>query len=446
MEKINLKELIVEHKNRFLARKELIPRDLQDDISDYLSQREIIILTGVRRCGKSSLMRLICGDLLEKKAIPVNNILYLNFEDERFLPFTANDFDLLYETFMELENPQGRLFLFLDEIQNIGGWEKWLNRLFEFEDTKIFVTGSNATMLSSEISTALTGRNRQIVVWPFSFREFLRLRDCPVDERSTYERNKRTEIKRLFQEYFDLGGFPEVLKTGDNTILVQYYRDILYRDIIARNAIKNIREIKELTLYLAANPATIQSYKNIQDMIGARSATTVKNYLTALNDVYLFFFTDLFDYSVKRQIYNPSKVYAVDTAMINSVSFRFSRNIGHLYENLVFLELKRRACEIYYGKTRKGKEVDFLIKEGLHVVEAIQVSSSLADEKTRHREFQALTEIREELKRDASKAGISGLVMTVITNEEEGVMETGSGDIRLIPLWKWLLGGSVNRT
>ena len=190
MEKENLKELIIEHKDRFLARRDLLPRDIQQEIGRYLPQREIIILTGVRRCGKSSLLRLICDDLLNKKAVPARNILYLNFEDERFLPFTAQNFDLLYETFMEVENPQGRLFLFLDEIQNIKGWEKWLNRLYEFEDVKAFVTGSNATMLSSEISTALTGRNRQVVVWPFSFREVLRLRARRLyPARSRWNRN-----------------------------------------------------------------------------------------------------------------------------------------------------------------------------------------------------------------------------------------------------------------
>lgn len=438
MDKARLKELINEHKDRFLGRTGLVPRDVQAEIARYLTQREIIILTGVRRCGKSSLMRLICKDLMEGGVAPPNNILYLNFEDERFLPFTFQDFDLLYDAFLEMENPRGRLFLFLDEIQNIEGWEKWLNRLYEFEEVKIFVSGSNATMLSSEISTALTGRNRQIVIWPFSFKEFIRFRGCVMDDRSLYQRRWRREIKRLFQEYEELGGFPEVLKTGDATLLSQYYRDILYRDVIARNAIKNIREIKELTLYLSANPATVQSLKNIQNLIGVGSVNTVKNYLTALNDVYLFFFTDLFDYSIKRQIYNPSKVYAVDTALINSVSFRFSRNIGHLHENLVFLELKRSEREIYYGRTRRGKEVDFLIKEGLYVKEAIQVSSSLSEEKTRHRELEALVEMNEELK-GGGRGAAPEPAMTVITNDEETVVQTGSGEIRLIPLWKWLL-------
>ena len=143
MEKEKLKELIIGHKEKFLSRKGLIRREIQDKIANYIPQREILIITGVRRSGKSSLMRLICEDLIDDEDVLENNILYLNFEDERFVPFMVHDFEALYEIFLELENPQGRKYLFLDEIQNISGWEKWLNRLYEFENVKIFVTGSN---------------------------------------------------------------------------------------------------------------------------------------------------------------------------------------------------------------------------------------------------------------------------------------------------------------
>lgn len=139
----------------------------------------------------------------------------------------------------------------------------------------------------------------------------------------------------------EIGGFPEVARTGDATLLEQYWRDILYRDVIARYGIKNVKEIKELSLFLAAHPGSVQSYRNLGNLIGVRSVNTVKNYLNALTDVYLFQFIDLFDYSLKRQIYNPSKVYCADGALGNAVSFRFSRNIGHIYENMVFLALKR---------------------------------------------------------------------------------------------------------
>ena len=435
MEKEKLKELIIGHKEKFLSRGGLVKRQIQDPIASYIPQREILIITGVRRCGKSSLMRLLCDDLLSSEDILENNILYLNFEDERFVLFTAQDFEPLYEAFFELENPQGRNYMFLDEIQNINGWEKWLNRLYEFENIKIFVTGSNASLIGSEISTALTGRNRQIAIWPFSFREFLAMKGVIIDARSIYKRQKKVEIIRLFREYLELGGFPEVLKIGDTTLLEQYYKDIIYRDVIARYGIKNIKEIKELTLFLASNPGTVQSYKNMQKIIGVRSLNTVKNYLEALNDVYLFFSVDLFDYSLKRQIYNPSKIYCIDVALSDSISFRFSRNIGHIYENIVFLELLRRNKEIYYWKSKKGKEVDFIVKEGLHITEAIQVCFSLEDEKTRQREFQALAEVKDELRAER---------LTVITDDEESTVpiegKRGQGEINIISLWKWLLG------
>ena len=425
MEKEKLKELIIGHKERFLSRGGLVRREIQDQIANYIPQREILIITGVRRSGKSSLMKLLCDDLLSREDVLENDILYLNFEDERFIPFTFHDFEPLYETFIELENPQGRIYLFLDEIQNIGGWEKWLNRLYEFENVKIFVTGSNASLMSSEISTALTGRNRQIVTWPFSLREFLTMKKVIIDGKSLYKRQKKVEIKRVFGKYLELGGFPEVLKTGDATLLEQYYKDIIYRDVIARHGIKNIKAVKELTLFLAANPGTIQSYKNMQRIIGVRSQNTVKNYLEALNDVYLFFSMDLFDYSLKRQIYNPSKIYCIDVALSNSISFKFSRNMGHIYENLVFLELLRRGKELYYWKSQKGREVDFVIKDGLDITEAIQVCYSLEDERTRQREMRALTEVKDELRVDR---------LTVITDDEES-----HGEINIMPLWKWLL-------
>lgn len=213
MEKNKLKELIVAHKENFLSKKGLVERDVQKDIRDYIKHREIILITGVRRGGKSSLMKLMCDDIIAKFNVPSSNIIYMNFEDERFVDFTVKDFETLYETFLEIENPKGRKYFFLDEIQNIKGWEKWVNRLYEFEDAKIVVTGSNATMLGSEISTALTGRNRQIVNWPFSFREFLNLKGYTINEKDFYRSAKRAEIKRLFKKYFESGGFPEILKT-----------------------------------------------------------------------------------------------------------------------------------------------------------------------------------------------------------------------------------------
>lgn len=434
MEKEKIKELIVEHKERFLKRRDLIRRDVQREIDRFLLQREIVLVTGVRRSGKSSLLKLICEDLLAREAIVPADILYLNFDDERFSSFTVEDFAPLYETYIELEDPRGRRFLFLDEIQRIPGWERWLNRLYEFEDVRIFVTGSNASMLAPEVSTTLTGRHRQVVVWPFSFREFLVLKGAQIEGNTSgrlfHNPDAKVKMRRFLTEYLQIGGFPEAARTGDATLLEQYWQDILYRDVIARYGIKNIKEIRELALFLASHAGAPQSYKNLGDLIGVKSANTVKNYLGALSDVYLFQFIHLFDYSLKRQIYNPSKVYCVDAALGEAVSFRFSRNTGHIYENIVFMELQRRGKTVFYWKSRRGREVDFVVQEGLQITEAIQVCVSLADPKTRERELRSLAEAAEELHVER---------LTVITEDEEGLDKADGCAISIVPLWKWLL-------
>ena len=432
MDKNKLKELLIEYKQRFLtARTDLIRREVQDNIEPFIRFKEVVIITGPRRGGKSSLMKLICDDLIKKDSIPPSNILYLNFEDERFIEFNAaGDFAQIYELFLQINKPTGRLYFFLDEIQNVIGWERWVNRLYENENIKIFLTGSNASLLSSEISTALTGRNRTITNFPFSFGEFLNFKNYRLQENDFYQTKKRAVIKSFFQEYLKLGGYPEIVKINDPTLLEQYFKDIIYRDILPRYSIKKIKEIRELCLFLTSNLGSIHSYSRLQNLIGVKSLNTVKTYLEILEEVFLFFRINLFDYSIKRQIYNPSKIYIIDTALGNSISFKFSENIGHIYKNLVFLELKRRSKEIYYWKSKKGKEVDFLIKKGLNIEEAIQVSYNLNDKKTLDREIESLLIAKDEFKIEH---------LSIITEDEEMKKEIEGVKIKIIPLWKWLL-------
>jgi uncharacterized protein len=203
--------------------------------------------------------------------------------------------------------------------------------------------------------------------------------------------------------------------------------------------VKNTRSLKEMALFLAANTATAQSYENLRKLMGVKSQVTVKNYIDILNDVYLFFFTDLYDFSLKRQIYNPSKVYGVDVAMLNAVSFMYSRNIGHLYENLVFLELKRRGHDVYYGRSPKGTEVDFLLKKGLYLERAIQVCFSVAEEKTRSRELNGLADVLKDISTKQSNVFTADFKVQIITDDEEEEIEAPCGKISLIPIWKWLV-------
>ena len=430
MQKNKLKQLIIEHKERFLSYENLVRREAQEIIRPYIKQKEAIIITGVRRSGKSSLMRLISNDIIKEYNVPIDNIVYLNFDDERFIDFSYNDFEPLYETFIELYHPQGKKYIFLDEIQNIKGWERWVNRLYEFEDIKIFITGSNATIISSEIATALTGRNRQLTCYPFSFREFLTLRSFKFNRNDVFLRERKVRIKNLFKEYIELGGFPEVLKNKDNTLLEQYLKDIVYRDIIARYNIRNMKEIRELILFLCSNICKTHSYKNLKELIEVKSLNTIKNYLEFLENVYLFFRIDLFDFSIKKQIYNPSKIYSIDSALSRSVAFKFSQDSGHIYENFVFVEFLRRNKELFYWKSKRGKEVDFLIKKGLKIEEAVQVSITLAEYKTKQREVDGLLDASREL-------NVKNLL--IITEDEEGEEKIGKIKIRVIPLWKWLL-------
>ena len=434
MDKNKLKELLIEYKQRFLtARTDLIRREVQDNIEPFIEFKEVVIITGPRRGGKSSLMKLICDDLIKRYKVSPSNILYLNFEDERFIEFNTGDFAQIFELFLQINKPAGRLYFFLDEIQNVTGWERWVNRLYENENIKIFITGSNASLLSSEISTALTGRNRTITNFPFSFGEFLTFKNYRLQKNDFYQTKKRAAIKSFFQEYLKLGGYPEIIKINDPTLLEQYFKDIIYRDILPRYSIKKIKEIRELCLFLASNLGSIHSYSRLQNLIEVKSINTVKTYLEILEEAYLFYRINLFDYSIKRQIYNPSKIYIIDTALGNSISFKFSENIGHIYENLVFLELKRRNKEIYYWKSKKGKEVDFLIKKGLNIEEAIQVSYNLNYKKTLDREIEALLIAKDEFKIEH---------LSVITEDEEAEKEIGDVKIKIIPLWKWLL---INR-
>ncbi|MBN1446238.1 MAG: ATP-binding protein [Candidatus Omnitrophica bacterium] len=430
MEKSKLQELIIIHKEKFLSRKGLIRRAIQKKTSNHIKSKEIVLITGVRRSGKSSLMKLIADDVISEYKLPVSNLLYLNFEDERFIDFNFNDFEPLYETFLGTEKPQGKKFLFLDEIQNIKGWEKWVNRLYEYEDIKVFITGSNATLLSSEISSALTGRNRQVILWPFSFNEYLLLKNFSVDDRDLFTTEKKVSIKSMFKEYLSLGGFPEVVKQKDATLLEQYFKDIIYRDLLARYSIRKIKEFKELCLYLISNTGTICSYENLRIFIGANNVTTIKNYFDYLENVFLFFRVPLFDYSIKKQIYNPGKFYAIDTGLIKNIGFKFSENPGHIYENMVFLALKRRNADFYYWKSKKNREVDFVIREGLKIKEVIQVCYDMHNKKTKEREIKSLLAAKNEL--EASH-------FTIITEDEEGEERIDSIKIRIIPLWKWSL-------
>lgn len=429
MDKHILKYLIVFQKERFLTEKKLVKREILSSLDKLIDTREVIFMSGIRRSGKSTLLSLIAKEILANNKTEKENILFINFEDERFINFTSEDFDILYQTYLELENPYGKKYLFFDEIQNINGWERWINRLYEFEDVKIFITGSNASLISSSISTSLTGRNRQIQIYTFSFKEYLWSLGLEYEERDFYIPEKIVKIKRAFESYIKLGGFPEVLKNSDITLAEQYFKDIIYRDIVSRFNIRNVKEIRELSLYLITNIGCIASYKSLMDAISAKNLTTIKNYLTILEDVYLISSISLYDYSIKKQIYNPDKYYVNDVGFYYAVGFRFSENIGRILESIVYHQLQRKSLEVYYWKSTKGNEIDFLVVHSNNKMEAIQVTFSLTKENS-IREIKGFESINEKF------GEVDKLILTYDDNQ---ILETSIGKINVKPVWQWLI-------
>ncbi|MFH0755487.1 MAG: ATP-binding protein [bacterium] len=386
----------------------------------YFDLQHILIISGIRRTGKSTLLCQIMN-LLNK------NWYYFNFEDERLINFEVSDFNQLYEIFIELYGEK-KIFFF-DEIQNIIGWERFIRRMYD-DKFKFFITGSNASLLSKELGTKLTGRYISCNLFSFSFSEYLLFNKYKFDKDDLYKTKKRGEIKRYFNKYLNEGGMPEYLKYKTQETLKKVYDDILYRDIVARYNIKDIKFLRELSFYLLTNVSSLFSYNNLKKLFNLGSVNTIKNYVDYLENCFLFFVVPIYADSLKKQIVSPKKIYCVDNGFINAISFKFLENKGKLLENLVFLELKRRNKDIYYYKTKNNLEVDFLIREKQKIKELIQVSWSLADKKTKDREIQALLKAMTELK---LKNGL------ILTEDEEDIIKIDKKIITILPVYKWLL-------
>ncbi|MFA5962115.1 MAG: ATP-binding protein [Parcubacteria group bacterium] len=390
------------------------PGTLRDvDFEKYLKTKQITVISGIRRAGKST--------LLKQFSLHYPAFHYLNFDDERLVDFTVADFQNLMVAFQKRSNTK---VILLDEIQNVPKWERFVRRIFE-EGYKIFLTGSNAKLLSGELATHLTGRYLKIELYPFSFKEFLHFHSVSIEQEGT---KKEVEVLKYFEQYLFGGGFPEFVKTKDGEITKQIFEDIVYRDLLARFKIRETKNFKSLVNYLFTNITSEISYNSLKNFLGIKSATTVKNYIEFIAESYLAFELFKYDFSLKKQYVSNKKMYAIDNGLRNSVAFSFSGDSGKMLENLIFLELKRRGMEVYYYKGKK--ECDFIVKKGLKISEAIQVTLSLAEPKTADREVSGLLEAMEKFK---LTKGI------IITESLEGERKSGKKKIEIIPAWKWLL-------
>lgn len=409
-----LKDIIIDQKS-FLPSKKTIIRSFPEK---YLNNEEIIIISGVRRCGKSVLLQQIRDRLPQKD-------YFFNFDDDRLSNFTVENFQQLYEVFIELYGEQN--YFYFDEIQNIAGWEHFAKRLYN-SGKKVFITGSNARMLSKELGTYLTGCYIAIELYPFSFSEFLDFREQQHLLGDISGTIARGEIQSAFNDYLKQGGFPIYLRSEDGIVLKTLYDNILYKDVMVRNQIVNEREVKELVYYTVSNIGKPLTYTSLAKVIGVKNPTTVKNYLEYIENKYLLFSLSKLDYSVKAQLRNPKKVYAIDNALVSRLGFHFSGEEGRLLENMVYIELRRRGGEIFYHNSGSA-ECDFVVRDGFRVVQAIQACYLLGSSDTREREIRGIQDAMDTYQL---------LEGTIITNTHEEELKYGNKMIHILPAWKWL--------
>lgn len=410
-----LKDVIQDQKS-FLANRKTIERYIP---SSMLNSEEIIVISGVRRCGKSVLLQQI------RREMPQSDYFF-NFDDDRLARFAQSDFQTLYEVFIELYGEQD--YFFFDEIQNVDGWEHFVKRLYN-SGKKVFVTGSNAKMLSKELGTLLTGCHLSYELFPFSFGEFLKIKGETIHESEINGTVAHGIIQARFNDYLQTGGFPMYIKSLEPLFLKTLYDNILYRDILVRNSISNDKELKELFLYLVSNIGKPCSYTSLAKVVGFKNPTTIKNYIEFIENTYLLQSITQYSDSIKVQIRNPKKIYCIDNALVMKLGFHFSEETGRLLENLVFVELRRRSKEIYYYSDEKS-ECDFVLKEGTSIAEAIQVSYSMENPQVKEREINGVLAAMRRFNLS------DGYILTAYQSEE---LRIENYNIHVIPTWRWLL-------
>ena len=412
MDSLILQQVVADQRE-LIKRKNLgIPR--QNNVENHLRSKQISVISGIRRSGKSTLMLQLAARL--------KNFHFITFDDERLLNFTISDFNTLL---LELEKSAHYRNLFFDEIQNIPGWERFARRLHD-QDYKVFISGSNSKLLNSELAAHLTGRYIKTELYPFSFTEYLALKNINRDDRSS---SGLSLLMGAFDEYIVNGGFPEYLITSDPGYLGRIYEDVIYRDIIARFGIRNSRGFRNLAQYLFTNFTKEINYNSLAKILGFNSTTSVREYISCLSESYLLFELYRYDNSLKRQYVSNRKIYVIDNGLRNAVSFRTGQDTGRMLENLVFIELRRRGAECWFYRTSGGLEVDFYIPG--NDPQLIQVCYNMTDQLTRKQETASLETAMAEL---AIKESV------LLSYNERSELKTESGMIRIIPVWEWLLG------
>lgn len=359
------------------------------------------IVTGIRRCGKSTLVL----QLMRQK---YPDALFLNFEDIRLAGFETDDLTRLYS---EIKHRNIQVLCF-DEIQLVKNWDMFIHQLLR-EGFQVFITGSNASLLSRELGTHLTGRYLSIELFPFSFTEYIELKKV--------ERNIDT-----LRDYLEFGGMPEYVKSGEGLVISNLLDDVLMRDIAVRQSLRDVNTLRQLVVFLLSNVGNLISANKLVGMFGIKSVTTFTEYFSFLSDAYLIEFVPQFNYSLKAQARNPRKVYAIDLGFVSQVGTLFTENYGHRFENLIYLYLRRKSNEIYYFKN-KG-ECDFISMKNGHVLEIVQTCYDI-DDLNFDREYSGLVEAMRFFKQ---QTGI------IVTFNQKDHFEKDGLTVDMLPAFEYL--------
>ena len=397
---------------------------------------QIICVSGVRRSGKSTLIRQVVKELI--KTAQAKNTLIVNFEDERFYERSLAVLRQIYDTYLEKVHPSEKPFIFLDEVQEVESWERFVRGLHERGEARLVVSGSSARLLSEEFATLLTGRHMTFAVYPLSFNEFLKFKG--VEVKSEVEAlAKRVEIKRLLDEYLEFGGFPEVVLSPEKRrILLSYFETVITRDVVERFKIREREKLKTLAKYYLTNISSPVTFNSISRFLKL-PLTTVERFSDYLETANLIFFLKRFSYSLKEQEKSSRKVYSMDVGLSNAVGFKFMRNLGKAMENVVTIRLKAQQSldpevEVYYWRDYLGREVDFVVKKGVKVKRLIQVCMDVDEVEAKRRELRALLGAMRKLGMPEG---------TIITDGYEGEEEIRGKKIRYVPLWRWLVTEAI---
>ena len=376
-------------------------------------QNLIKVITGIRRCGKSTLLEAFKNELLSEGVTP-ENIIFLNFEERENLHLT--NWTALYDEIIDKINPQKKYYIFLDEVQLVDSFEKLVNSLFTKKNIDLYVTGSNAYLLSSELATLLTGRYIAINLHPYSFKEYV----------SAYKNDKNTD--RLFRKYINESCFPEAVTLSqndgnlENDYLQSIYDTVIIKDIAKRHNLRNVHNLHRIVSFLFDSVGSYVSPTNIAAQLNLNSQkkishNTIIKYLDFLTQSYILYAAPRYDIKGKELLSTNEKYYVVDLGLKNiTATNKYDSDLGHKLENIVYFELLRRGGKVYVGK-HNDREIDFVVQKANNEREYYQVAFTVNDEKTYNREVSAFDKIKDNypkflLTLDFDNTSINGIQKT----------------------------------